>query len=83
MLPLLINAEAQAIIKSVLAAQNIKLRLNFLPGVAAAANTTKAKRAPAAGKVADLAAKHPVVRRRRKKLFDAEIRNVIDLRNKD
>lgn len=81
MLPFLLNAEAQNIIKSVLAAQNIKLRLSLLPGAANAA-APKPKRAPAAGSVADLAAKHPIVQQAQE-LFSAEIRNIIDLRDKD
>ncbi len=82
MLPLLLNAEAQAIIKSVLTTQNLKLRLNLIPGAPQAAAAPKPKRAAAAGSAADLAAKHPVVQQAQK-LFDAEIRNVIDLREKD
>jgi DNA polymerase-3 subunit gamma/tau len=82
MLPLLINADAQAIIKSVLAQHNIKLRLNLLPGAANTTAAPKPKRAAKAGSVQDLAEKHPIVQQARK-LFSAEIRNVIDLRDKD
>ena len=82
MLPLLLNADALAIIKSVLAQSNIKLRLNLLPGAANAAAAPKPKRAAAAGSVADLAAKHPIVQEAQR-LFSAEIRNVFDLRDKD
>jgi len=82
MLSLLLNADALAIIKSVLAQNNIKLRLNLLPGAANAAAAPKPKRAAAAGSVADLAAKHPIVQEAQR-LFSAEIRNVFDLRDKD
>jgi DNA polymerase-3 subunit gamma/tau len=82
MLPLLINADAQAIIKSVLAQHNVKLRLNLLPGAANTTAAPKPKRAAKAGSVQDLAEKHPIVQQARK-LFSAEIRNVIDLRDKD
>jgi DNA polymerase-3 subunit gamma/tau len=81
MLPLLLNADALSILKSVLAEHNVKLRLNFIPGSAASA-PAKPKRAAAAGSVADMAAKHPVVQQAQQ-LFNAEIRNVIDLRDKD
>jgi len=82
MLPLLLNADAQTIVKSVLAKHNIKLRLNFIPGTANTAAATKPKRAAKAGSVQDLAEKHPIVQQAQK-LFSAEIRNVIDLRDKD
>jgi DNA polymerase-3 subunit gamma/tau len=82
MLPLLLNADAQNIIKSVFTTHNVKLRLNLLPGVANTTAAPKAKRAPAAGSVADLAAKHPIVQQARE-LFNAEIQTVIDLRDKD
>ena len=81
MLPLLLNADALNVIKTVLAQHNVKLRLNLIPGTAASA-PAKPKRAAAAGSVADLAAKHPVVQQAQQ-LFNAEIRNVIDLRDKD
>jgi DNA polymerase-3 subunit gamma/tau len=42
----------------------------------------KKPRAAKAGSAADLAAKHPVVQQAQK-LFNAEIRNVIDLRDAD
>jgi DNA polymerase-3 subunit gamma/tau len=82
MLPLLLNAYALNIIKSVLAEHNVKLRLNLLPGAPDAEPAAKPKRAPTAGSVADMAAKHPIVQQAQK-LFSAEIRNVIDLRDKD
>ncbi len=82
MLPLLINADALNIIKSVLAKHNVKLRLNLLPGEAGTVAAPKPKRAAAAGSVNELAEKHPIVQQA-KKLFSAEIRNVIDLRDKD
>ncbi len=81
MLPLLLNADAQNVIKSILAEHNVRLRLNFLPGTANAV-ASKPKRSPAIGSVADLAAKHPIVQEAQK-LFSAEIRNVIDLRDKN
>jgi DNA polymerase-3 subunit gamma/tau len=82
MLPLLINADATSIIKLVLAQHNVKLRLNILPGAANAAATPKPKRAAASGSVQQLAENHPIVQQAQK-LFSAEIRNIIDLRDKD
>jgi DNA polymerase-3 subunit gamma/tau len=82
MLPLLINADALSTIKSVLAQHNVKLRLNLLPGEAGAVAAPKPKRAAAAGSVNELAEKHPIVQQAQK-LFSAEIRNIIDLRDKD
>jgi DNA polymerase III subunit gamma/tau len=82
MLPLLINADAQSIIKSILTQHNVKLRLNLLPGAATSAAAPKPTRAAAAGSVKELAEKHPIVQQAQK-LFSAEIRNVIDLRDKD
>jgi DNA polymerase III subunit gamma/tau len=82
MLPLLVNADALNTIKSVLAQHNVKVRLNLLPGEAGAVAAPKPKRAAAAGSVNELAEKHPIVQQARK-LFSAEIRNVIDLREKD
>jgi len=82
MLPLLINADALNVIKSVLAKHNVRLRLNLLPGVAGAVAAPKPKRAAAAGSVNELVEKHPIVEQA-KKLFSAEIRNVIDLRDKN
>ena len=82
MLPLLVNADALNTIKSILAQHNVKLRLSLLPGEAGAVVAPKPKRAAAAGSVNELAEKHPIVQQARK-LFSAEIRNVIDLRDKE
>ncbi len=81
MLPLLLNADAQSILKHVLAQHNVKLRLNLLPGAANKAAPAKPKRA-ATGSVHELAAKHPIVQQAQQ-LFNAEIQTVIDLRDKN
>jgi DNA polymerase-3 subunit gamma/tau len=52
----------------------------LLPG--SASSEKKKPRAAKAGSAEDLAAKHPVVQQAQR-LFNAEIRNVIDLREAD
>jgi DNA polymerase-3 subunit gamma/tau len=81
MLPILINVEADRLLKSVLRAHNPAWKLLLIPGTPAG-NKAKKPRAAAAGSVAELAEKHPVVQQARQ-LFNAEISNVIDLRDKD
>jgi DNA polymerase-3 subunit gamma/tau len=55
----------------------------LLPGASgAAAVVTKKPRAAKNGSVEEMAAKHPVVQEAQR-LFGAEIRNVIDLRDSD
>ncbi len=81
MLPLLFNAEAERILKSTLAAHNVKLRLSILPG-ASVEQPSRPRSAASAASVDELAANHPVVQQARQ-LFSAEISNVIDLRGKD
>jgi DNA polymerase-3 subunit gamma/tau len=81
MLPVVVNAEAEKILKGVLREVNVALKLVLLPGAAAAAGAAKRPaRAASAGSAAELAEKHPVVQEARR-LFGAEISNVIDLRD--
>ena len=85
MLPLVINAEAERTIKATLrdnGAAHLQLRL--LPGTSATnGNGAPKKFRPAAsGSAAELAERHPLVQEA-KRLFSAEISNVIDLRGKD
>jgi DNA polymerase-3 subunit gamma/tau len=56
------------------------LKLVLLPGSASSA--AKKPKIAKAGSVEDMAAKHPVVQEAQR-LFNAEIRNVIDLRDSD
>jgi DNA polymerase-3 subunit gamma/tau len=58
------------------------LKLVLLAGVASAAAVKKTPRVAMAGSAAELAEKHPVVQEARR-LFSAEISNVVDLREKD
>lgn len=84
MLPVVINAEAERILKAVLRNSGAgQLQVMLLPGAPAANGGTRAKspRPAAAGSAAELAEKHPLVQEA-KRLFSAEISNVVDLRDK-
>ncbi|HMF53711.1 MAG TPA: DNA polymerase III subunit gamma/tau [Edaphobacter sp.] len=82
MLSMVINADADRIVRSALRTAGFgQLKLVLLPG---AANTSAAKK-PKAAKTGSAQAKamdHPVVQQAQR-LFNAEIRNVIDLRDND
>jgi DNA polymerase-3 subunit gamma/tau len=83
MLPMVVNAEADKIVRAVLRDKGAgTLKLVLLPGNETTAAAAKKPRAAKAGSAADLAAKHPVVQQAQR-LFNAEIRNVIDLRDSD
>jgi DNA polymerase-3 subunit gamma/tau len=82
MLPAVINTEAERILKSVLAQHALGLKLQLLPGVPAAAPAPKKPRAAVSGSAAELAEKHPVVQQA-KRIFAADISNVVDLREKN
>jgi DNA polymerase-3 subunit gamma/tau len=83
MIPIMINAEADRIMKTVLRTQNLgTLKLKFLPGTAPVAPKERANRPAAAGSVEELASKHPIVQQARQ-LFSAEVIRVDDLRGKD
>jgi DNA polymerase-3 subunit gamma/tau len=82
MLPMVINSEAEKIVKAALRDAGAgALKLVLLPGVKKAATDKKA-RAPRSGSVQAKAMEHPIVQRAQT-LFNAEIRNVIDLRDGD
>jgi DNA polymerase-3 subunit gamma/tau len=74
MLPMVMNAEAEKIARAAMGG----LRLVLLPG-AEAASTVKKVRAVRVGTAEARAKEHPVVQQAQR-LFNAEIRNVIDLR---
>ena len=84
MLPVILNADAERTMKTALRNANAgSLSLKLIPGTPAA--TTKAPKKPrqaAIGSAAELAEKHPKVQEARR-LFSADISNVIDLRDKD
>jgi DNA polymerase-3 subunit gamma/tau len=83
MLPVVINADAEKILKIALRNANAgTLKLQLLPGAPAAANAApKTPRAATSGSAAELAQKHPVVQQAIQ-LFSAEISNITDLREK-
>ena len=83
-LAVLVNAEADKIIRSTLREHGpAGLTFKLLPGTAANNGTASKKpRAAQAGSAAELAEKHPLVQEARR-LFSADISNVIDLREKD
>jgi DNA polymerase III subunit gamma/tau len=83
MLPVVLNADAEKIMKAALREANAgALTVKLLPGTPAANAAPKKPRAAASGSVAEMAEKHPMVQEARR-LFSAEISNVIDLREKE
>jgi DNA polymerase III subunit gamma/tau len=84
MLPMVVNPEAEKIARAALRESGAAgLKLVLLPGSGAAVATeAKKPRAAKVGSAEDLAAKHPVVQQAQR-LFNAEIRNVIDLRDSE
>jgi DNA polymerase-3 subunit gamma/tau len=81
MLPVVLNGESERILKATLRPSGI-FKINFIPGAPATASTAPKKpRAAASGSAAELAEKHPVVQEARR-LFSADISNVIDLRER-
>jgi DNA polymerase-3 subunit gamma/tau len=83
MLAVVVNAEAEKVVRAALRERGAgALRLVLLPGNETMAAVAKKPRAAKSGSAADLAAKHPVVQQAQR-LFNAEIRNVIDLRDSE
>ncbi|MBS1821207.1 MAG: DNA polymerase III subunit gamma/tau [Acidobacteria bacterium] len=82
MLPMVINPDADRVIRSTLRNAGAgSLKLVLLPG-AANATASKKTRPARTGSVQAKALEHPVVQQAQR-LFNAEIRNVIDLRGND
>lgn len=82
MLPMVVNPEAEKIVRAALReAGSGALKLVLLPGTAKTA-AAKKPRAAKSGSAQAKAMEHPVVQQAQR-LFDAEIRNVIDLREGD
>jgi len=82
MLPMVVNPEAEKIVRLALREAGAgALKLVLLPGTANSA-AAKKPRAAKSGSVQAKAMEHPIVQQAQK-LFDAEIRNVIDLREGD
>jgi DNA polymerase-3 subunit gamma/tau len=82
MLPMVINGEAEKLVKNALRDAGAgALKLVLLPGAKTAASTKK-PRAAKSGSAQAKAMDHPIVQRAQT-LFNAEIRTVIDLREND
>jgi DNA polymerase III subunit gamma/tau len=82
MLPMVINAEAERLIKAALRdAGGGALKLVLVPGVKTPA-AAKKPRAVKTGSAQAMAMEHPIVQRAQT-LFNAEIQSVIDLRDND
>jgi DNA polymerase-3 subunit gamma/tau len=82
MLPVILNADAERTLKTAMRESNAgSIGLKLIPGVPPAVAGVKKPRAAASGSAAELAEKHPMVQEARR-LFSAEISNVIDLRDK-
>jgi DNA polymerase-3 subunit gamma/tau len=79
MLPVVMNAEAEKVARNALRTAGIS-KLTLLPGTAAPASAAKKPRAAKSGSAQAKAMEHPVVQQAQR-LFNAEIRNVIDLRD--
>ena len=83
MLPMVINIEAEKLVKSALRDAGAgALKLVLLPGTKNAAPPAKKPRAAKSGSAQAKAMEHPIVQRAQT-LFNAEIRSVIDLRDNE
>ena len=83
MLPTVINPEAEKIVRAAIQSLAPGLKITFLPATTAAkAAAAKKPRAAASGSVQARALEHPIVQEAQR-LFNAEIRNVIDLTPND
>lgn len=83
MLGMVINAEADRIVRSALRTAGFgQLKLVLLPGTANASAAAKKPKAAKTGSAQAKAMDHPVVQQAQR-LFNAEIRNVIDLSDND
>lgn len=81
MLPMVINQEAEKILRAAILSHAPGLRITLLPTTNPTGSTTPATKKPRAartGSVQAKAAEHPIVLEAQR-LFNAEIRNVIDL----
>jgi DNA polymerase III subunit gamma/tau len=83
MLGLTMNAEAEKICKGALRAIGVNSKLTFIPGEASASGPRAVAKAPVAatGSIQSVALENPLVRQAQE-LFQAEVRSVLDLREK-
>jgi DNA polymerase-3 subunit gamma/tau len=78
MLPTVVNAEAEKIVRTAVVTHTPGLRVVVLPGAKKADSGAKKPRAAASGSAQAKALGHPIVQEAQR-LFRAEVRNVIDL----
>jgi DNA polymerase-3 subunit gamma/tau len=81
MLSLTVNAAAEKIIRNELQRLGAPSRFMVVPGEGTAASAAAAAAAPLAGSIQEEALAHPMVQRA-KEIFNAEVRSVVDLRQK-
>ena len=81
MLALTVNAAAEKIIRQELQRLGAPARFLVVPGEGAASSTPAPMAAPLAGSIQEAALANPLVQRARE-IFKAEVRSVVDLRQK-
>jgi len=81
MLALTINPAAEKIIRQELQRLGASTRFMIVPGEGAASNLRAVEAAPVAGSIQEIALNNPLVQRA-KELFQAEVRSIVDLRQK-
>ncbi|HEX4039420.1 MAG TPA: DNA polymerase III subunit gamma/tau [Acidobacteriaceae bacterium] len=81
MLSLMVNAEAETLARKAMRALGTTQKIAFLPGENGSASSTSAPAPPISGSAQSAALDNPLVRRAQE-LFHAEIRSVLDLRDK-
>jgi DNA polymerase-3 subunit gamma/tau len=81
MLGLTMNAEAEKISREALRSIGVRQKLSFKPGEGASKQESGAPKRPAGGSIQAAALDHPLVKQAQE-LFQAEVRSVLDLRQK-
>lgn len=81
MLALTVNAQAEKIIRQELQRLNAPSRFLVVPGEGGGSLSSAPLSTPAAGSVEEMALAHPLVQRAQE-IFKAEVRSVVDLREK-
>ncbi|MGB7189689.1 MAG: hypothetical protein WBD10_06100, partial [Acidobacteriaceae bacterium] len=81
MLGLTMNAEAEKICRDALRSIGARQKLTFVSGEGAAQPAASAPKRPAGGSIQAVALDHPLVKQAQQ-LFQAEVRSVLDLRDK-
>jgi DNA polymerase-3 subunit gamma/tau len=82
LLPTVLNPEAEKILRATINTLAPGVAIQIVPGAAAKSASSKKPRSAASGTAAARAMEHPIVQEAQR-LFNAEIRNVIDLSSND